>query len=92
MNMTYCRHVMVKTRVLFSSLSRTVIAHPSLMSTAIKLYGYTRARRSRGLVRYLPSRRYIAFRIKTQFGNENIDKFMLREDLFNYLKWVKETK
>ncbi len=90
--MTYCRHVMVKTRVFFSSLSRTVIAHPSLIGTAIRLYGYMRAKQSSGLVRFLPSRRYIKFRIYTQYGTESIEKTILREDIYNYLKWVKESR
>lgn len=90
--MPYCRHVMVKTRVLIGSLSRTVIAHPSLIATAIRLYGCTRARRSRGLVQYLPSRRYIAFRMYTQYGNEIVEKATVREDVFNYLKWAKATR
>ena len=88
-NMSYCRHVMVKTRVFIGCLSRTVIGHPSLILPAWKLYGYTRSRRSRGIVRFLPSRRYIEFRLYTQYGYEDIEKTQLKEDIYQYLIWVK---
>ena len=87
--MIYCRQYMVTTRAFIGGLSRTVITHPSLISPAFRLYKSTRARRSSGLFRFLPSRRYLAFRIYTQYGHEDIEPEELRQDIVKYLEWVK---
>lgn len=87
--MTYCRLIMVTTRVFLGCLSRTVLTHPSLMKPAFTLYLSTRARNSKGIARYLPSRRYLAFRIYTQYGKEEVPKEQIRMDLYHYLNWVK---
>lgn len=90
--MFYCRHYMVTTRAFIVGASRTVITHPTLIPSAFRLYKSTRARRSRGIFRLLPSRRYLAFRLYTQYGTEEVEPSMLREDIAKYLNWARNSK
>lgn len=83
---------MVTTRAFIGALSRTVMAHPSLIVPAYAMYLGSRARQASGIFRYLPSRRYLAFRFYTQYGDEKISKDDLRKDIYNYLSWVKNNR
>ncbi len=87
--MLYCRHIMVNTRAFIWAISRTVIAKPSLLPPAIKLALSSRARNRKGMLRYLPSMKYLAFRIETQYGKSHVDSEQLRNDLVHYLNWTK---
>ncbi len=80
---------MVTTRAFLRAVSRTVITQPWLISPALKLYSGSRARQSRGLGRFFPSRQYLSFRIYTQYGNEDVEPEVLRRDIATYLSWVK---
>ncbi len=80
---------MVTTRVFIKELSRTVISKPALIPAALRMYNSTRARQSKGIKRFFPSRRYLKFRLYTQYGNEEVPRSVLREDIATYLKWVK---
>ncbi len=90
--MTYCRQNMVTTRAFLSAVSRTVIAKPSLIFPALSLYSRTRARQSRGVGRFFPSKQYLSFRIYTQYGREDVKPEVLRDDIAAYLAWVKVNK
>lgn len=82
---------MVTTRAFLGSVSRTVIAHPSLIIPALSMYNSVRARESSALLRLFPSRRYLSFRIYTQYGHEEVAPEILRKDIADYLTWVKNS-
>ncbi len=82
---------MVTTRVFIKELSRTVFAKPTLIPAALRMYKVTRARQSKGILRFFPSRRYLKFRLYTQYGNEDVPRSVLRDDIATYLTWVKNS-
>ena len=51
-----------------------ILPHPSLYLTGLGL---------------LPSKRYIGFRLHTQYGDKLPEIRVLKDDLINYISWVK---
>lgn len=80
---------MIKTRVLIKAISLSFLSHPSLYFTGFKLYKSTISRQGNILIRFLPSKRYIDFRMHTQYGDENPSIEVVKKDFIEYLTWVK---
>jgi hypothetical protein len=56
------------------------------------MYNASRARESRAIGRFFPSRAYLEFRLYTQYGHEEVSKTRLRKDIADYLEWMSEQK
>lgn len=83
---------MLKTRVLIAAVIWAVLPHPSLYLTGFSLYKSTISNKGNILTRVLPSKRYIEFRLHTQYGDSAPSKETLTKDIYDYLSWVKQYK
>ncbi len=83
---------MYKTRALISAAIWAILPNPALYKTSLKLYNNTRSNTGNILMRMFPSKRYIEFRLYTQYGDKQPSKEVLKTDMIHYIKWVKNYK
>ena len=83
---------MYKTRALFGAIIWAILPHPSLYLSGLRLYRMTLSNEGNILIRLLPSKRYIDFRLHTQYGDELPKIEVLKKDFIDYLTWVKDYK
>jgi hypothetical protein len=83
---------MYKTRELIVATIWAILPYPSLYLTGFTLYKSTKSTEGNILTRILPSKRYIEFRLHTQYGDTIPSKETLRKDIHDYISWVKNYK
>ncbi len=66
-----------------------ILPHPSLYLTGLGLYRSSLSNDGNSIMRLLPSKRYIGFRLHTQYGDKLPEIRVLKDDLINYISWVK---
>ena len=81
---------MYKTRVLIGAIFWAILPHPSLYLTGFSLYKSTICSEGNIIIRFLPSKRYIDFRMHTQYGDSMPEITVLKKDFIDYLTWVKK--